>query len=148
VRGPASLVHSDCLQMDEIKVVQPGIGGRYQEELARHQKGKTVGRKKRLDTFYQLIHISGNYNRRMGGGKRRNVTILLWLSMLNTFGNHMSKLFFSFKIIRYFSSKLYFRSLHNRHKTKITPTYNHLVSKFENGDQFYKCKHMWFLIFF
>jgi hypothetical protein len=34
----------------------------------------------------------------MGGGGRRNVTILFWLGMLNTSGNHMSKLFFSFKI--------------------------------------------------
>jgi hypothetical protein len=50
-------VHTACLQTDEIKVVQPGTGGRYQEEMASHQRGKIVGRKKRLQTFYRLIHI-------------------------------------------------------------------------------------------
>jgi hypothetical protein len=96
-----------------------------------------------------LIHRSisnVNYNRRTRGEGRRNVTIFFCLSMLNTFGNHMSILFFPFKIT-HFSSKFYFCSLYGRHKTKITPTFNHLVSKFENGDQFFlkythKCNHM------
>jgi hypothetical protein len=35
--------------MTQKKMVQPGIG-RYQEELTRNKKGKTVGRKERLET--------------------------------------------------------------------------------------------------
>jgi hypothetical protein len=45
--------------MEGNKVVQPGTRGIYQEEwkqLARHQKGKIVERKNRLETFNPLIH--------------------------------------------------------------------------------------------
>jgi hypothetical protein len=48
-------------------MVEPGTG-RHQEEkkgLARNQKGKFVGRKKRLETFRPLVHVKrGRYERK------------------------------------------------------------------------------------